>query len=67
MRKVYQLYHRPLIVTQKRWLALYLVRHRRSRRGLRNRLRKVMFPRARKAGQIYPSIRPSSPDIPRLL
>ncbi len=52
---------------QKRMLALYWMRqgHKPSRRGLINRLRRVMYPRARKAGPSFPSIRPSRPDIPK--
>ena len=51
----------------KRMLAQYWMRRRRkpTQRGLVNRLRKVMYPKARKAGPTFPSIRPSSPDIPK--
>lgn len=50
-----------------RWVALYWAKRRRkpTRRGLVNRLRRVMYPKARKAGPTYPSIRPSRPDLPK--
>lgn len=52
---------------QKRMVALYWMRlgHRQSKRGLVNRLRRVTYPRARKSGPSFPSIRPSRPDIPK--
>lgn len=52
---------------QKRILALYWMRlgHKPSRRGLINRLRRVAYPRARKCGSSFPSIRPSRPDVPK--
>lgn len=45
------------------------VRNRRNymRRGLSNRLRRVMFPRARKAGPTFPSRMPSRPDLPKFI
>lgn len=55
-------------MTERKWmLALYWMRlgHKPSRRGLVNRFRKVTYPRARKAGPSFPSIRPSRPDIGR--
>lgn len=56
----------PRRVDVKRMMAQYRMRVGfRSRRGLVNRLRKVTYPRARKAGPVYPSIRPSRPDLPK--
>lgn len=53
---------------RNRWLALYRMRNgARSRRGLVNRLRRVMFPRARKAGRMFPSIRPSAPPMTKCI
>jgi hypothetical protein len=54
---------------RKRAVAAYWQRWRRkpTRRGLVNRLRRVMFPRARKAGPTYPSIRPSRADLPKFV
>lgn len=58
--------YRPRKVDTKRWLALYRMRNgTRSRRALVDRLRRVLYPRARKAGPTFPSIRPSRPDLPR--
>jgi hypothetical protein len=57
----------PRKTDAKKWLALYWMRRgpKRSQRGLVNRLRKVTYPNARKAGPTYPSIRPSRPDFPK--
>lgn len=56
--------YRPRATDKKRMLANYWMRNRRSnRRGLVNRLRRIMFPNARKAGPTFPSIRPSRPSI----
>lgn len=54
-------------VYKNRVLAAYWMRQRRKprRRSLLSRLRKVMYPNARKAGPVYPSIRPSRPDLPK--
>lgn len=62
--------HRMRVTDKNRWLALYLYRVRygaRPRRGLVNRLRRVMFPRARKAGPTFPSIRPSAPPMTKCI
>jgi len=54
---------------RNRAVAAYWQRWRRkpTRRGLVNRLRRIMFPRARKAGPTFPSIRPSSPRFPKVM
>lgn len=58
--------YKPRRVDARRWLALYRMRNGTgSRRALVNRLRRVLYPRARKAGLTFPSIRPSRPDLPR--
>lgn len=60
--------HRVRVTDRNRWLALYRMRNgARSRRGLVNRLRRVMFPKARKAGPTFPSIRPSAPPMTKCI
>ena len=52
-----------------RAVAGYWQRWRRkpTRRSLISRLRRSLYPRARKAGPTFPSIRPSSPDLPKFV
>lgn len=62
--------YRPRKTDLNRMLNAFLLRTHRTRkrgRGLVNRLRKVMYPRARKAGPVYPSIRPSRPEFPKII
>jgi hypothetical protein len=53
---------------QKRALAAYWIRRRQAptRRSLINHYRLSLYPRARKAGPKFPSIRPSGPNLPRV-
>lgn len=56
-----------LTTERKRMVARYWMKKgpQRSQRSLVNRLRRVTYPRARRAGPSFPSIRPSRPDIPK--
>lgn len=55
-----------LRVQRNRLLALFRMTKKPRRRSLLHRLRKVMYPRARKTGPVFPSIRPSRPNLQRV-
>lgn len=61
--------YRPRETDRRRMIAMYFLRHKLCKRGrgLIDRMRKVMYPRARKDGPVYPSFRPSRPNLPKII